>query len=172
MFFLVKLSSDLCAHYCEGVAMKSTSALEEFLQICEENQMDGSGHSIEVLSTSEGCRSSEFDSPSTSADVLQSEVVPSSGHQTRSGCLKSNGHRLVDDRTLRTKPAVERQEIDHSSASENVVEETPPEEYNAPAAHSTPNPCDDAIGFWINPDEMPDHLKAATIRVAKKYLMK
>ncbi|KAL6744081.1 hypothetical protein Aduo_017054 [Ancylostoma duodenale] len=140
--------------------MKSTSTLEEFLQICEQNHMDGSGHSIEVLSTSEMNGSSEVDTPS-SVDVLQTEAVLCSGDSAHngsiacgSGCLrKSSGD---DDR----------------SVSEDIVEETPPEECVAPAAHSTPNPCDDAIGFWINPDEMPDHLKAATIRVARKYLMK
>ncbi|RCN49219.1 hypothetical protein ANCCAN_04792 [Ancylostoma caninum] len=159
--------------------MKSTSALEEFLQICEQDHMDGSGHSIEVLSTSEMNGSLEIDT-SSSVDVLQTEAVPCSEGRSHSGstvsgmaCLKrSDDERVVGDWTRRMKPTVDRQTINGASVTENVVEETPPEEYNAPAAHSTPNPCDDDIGFWINPDEMPDHLKAATIRVARKYLMK
>lgn len=98
-----------------------------------------SGHSLEVLSISEINRSSEVDTPNSN-DVLQSEAVNSSENPEHSGlsasgraCLSSSsdGNRVAGDGTGRENVAID-QDADQGLASANVVQETPPEEYNAP----------------------------------------
>ncbi|KHJ87124.1 hypothetical protein OESDEN_13108 [Oesophagostomum dentatum] len=129
--------------------MKSSSALEEFLRLCEEydehdeGEVDGSGHSIVALSSSDVVSSSTAGSSDVflSGSGGSSTTVPNS-HVDVAGSF--------------------------SGYTKSTVKET-----TTGRAHSTPNfPPDDAVGFWIYPDEVPIALKKATLRITAKYLMK
>ncbi|VDL70057.1 unnamed protein product [Nippostrongylus brasiliensis] len=130
-----------------------SSSAQEFLRLCEEEQCDGSGHSIEALSMS------EIDKESSELPVEADEAGP---------CLREEfayiGGASIPDQFSVTGSVI-------PATPESVVEQTPSENYDAPLAHSTPLPGGDSVGFFIYPEEVSESLSAATVRLTKKFFL-
>ncbi|ETN78969.1 hypothetical protein NECAME_00342 [Necator americanus] len=114
--------------------------------------------SSESAAPGENLQSYSVFSPEDQISMLGSSSLHSQDLHYQQSCDGSR-NRGTDGRTL-------------SETFESVVQETPPQEYSNPVAHSTPRPNDDTTGFWIHPDELPSDLKEASIEMTKKYLLK
>ncbi|WKY09496.1 hypothetical protein Q1695_002117 [Nippostrongylus brasiliensis] len=130
-----------------------SSSAQEFLRLCEEEQCDGSGHSIEALSMS------EIDKESSELTVGADEAGPCLHEE-----VAPTGADANPDQFSVTSSVIPQTPV-------SVVEQTPSEYYDEPVAHSTPLPGGDTVGFFIYPEEVSESLSAATVRLTKKFFL-
>ncbi|KAK6048199.1 hypothetical protein COOONC_14296 [Cooperia oncophora] len=151
-----------------------TSSAREFLDLCDVEHEDGSGHSLEALSPSEIDKGSSdvvavgARNPMESASTVEKTAPHSAGVPEQ----ERGGFTAIRCEQISKNPSDSAGTSTVPETPESVVLETPPELYTAPVAHSTPRPCGGSIGFRIYPDEVPPSLAAATIELARKYFLR
>ncbi|XGW05717.1 hypothetical protein V3C99_016235 [Haemonchus contortus] len=151
-----------------------TTSGREFLNLCDMEYVDGSGHSVEALSPSEIDKASSDTIHPSGSDTVESVQLDEKTVSTPSDVVfeeeQSNGSDIVYE-SVPAGPSCSEDISTVPETPESVVLETPLEFYSEPVARSATRPCDDVVGFRINPGEVPPSLAAATIKLAKKYFL-
>ncbi|CAJ0588145.1 unnamed protein product [Cylicocyclus nassatus] len=128
--------------------MKSKSAIEEFLELCEQAQ-PVIGHSVNA----HGSLVVESDSL-----VESSSNYALCSTSTNEFLGKPSQAEIEDSVSLLRRDG---EDVTHGSES-----------YQSPIAHSTPSPCDENAGFWIDCDKISEDLRRDTVAITKKYFFR